>query len=90
MSITQAGYVGLIWSVIAASTMTQNIALAVGVVTFLVLLSTLLIRFSSAVEKIVKNVIRKMQVDGDLPTNLEREEILKSVVTLIEYNKEEE
>ncbi len=89
MSISYAGYVGLMWSVLAASTLTQNIGIAVGVVVILVSLSTLMIRFESVVEKIVRNVINKMQAEGDLPTNLEREEILKAVVTLVEYNKAE-
>ncbi len=87
MSISQVGYAGLGWAVLAASTLTQNIGVAVGIVTLLVLLSTLLIRFSAAVEKATKGVIHEMQADGDLPTRLERDEILKAVASLVERNK---
>ena len=90
MSIPQIGYVGLGWAVVAASTLTQNIGVAVGIVTLLVLLSTLLIRFTTAVEKATRGVIHEMQADGDLPTRLERDEIQKALVSLIEYNKDEE
>lgn len=90
MSITQVGYAGLAWSLVAASTATQNIGMAVGVVIILVSLSTLMIRFTSVVEKIVRHVINKMQVDGDLATKLERDEILKAVVTLMEHNERED
>ncbi len=90
MTIPQIGYAGLGWSIVAASTATQNIGYAVGIVIILVSLSTLMIRFTSVVEKIVRNVINKMQIDGDLATKLERDEILKAVVQLIELNKPED
>ena len=90
MTIPQIGYAGLGWSIVAASTLTQNIGVAVGIVVLLVSLSTLMIRFTSVVEKIVRNVINKMQIDGDLATKLERDEILKAVVQLIELNKPED
>ena len=83
-----AGYTGLAWSVVMATTVTEDIALAVGVVTLIVLLSTLLIRFSSAVDKAARGVIYEMQADGDLPTRLERDEIAKAIATIIEYNEE--
>lgn len=87
MSLAQVGYVGIGWSVLLATTVTENIAIAVGIVTLLVLISTLLIRFSAAVEKKARDVISQMQADGDLPTRLERDEIQKALVTLIEYNE---
>jgi len=85
MSVT--GYVGMGWAVIIATTVTENIMVAVGIVTLIVLLSTLLIRFSSAVEKATRGVIHEMQADGDLPTRLERDEILKTLASLVEYNR---
>ena len=87
MSMPQIGYVGLGWAVIAASTITENIGVAVGVVSILVLLSTLLIRFTKSVEKVARSVIREMQASGDLPTRLEREETAKALATLVEYNE---
>ena len=82
MTVAQFGYVGLGWAVVSASTWMQNIGAAVGIVTLLVLISTLLIRFASTVERTTKSVIHKMQADGDLPTTLERIEISKALESL--------
>ncbi len=82
MSVAHIGYVGLGWAVITASTLTQNVGVAVGIVTLLVLISTLLIRFTSTVERTTKGVIHKMQADGDLPTTLERTEIRQTLESL--------
>lgn len=92
MTIAQVGYFGLTgavfaastWTqnVFAASTLTQNIGIAVGVVTLLVLISTLLIRFTSTVEKVTKSVIYRMQADGDLSTRREEEALQETLKAL--------
>ena len=90
MSLPQIGYAGLGWAVVLASTVTENIGVAVGLVSILVLVSTLLIRFNQVVGKMAREVIWEMQADGDLPTRLEREETAKALATLIEYNRRKE
>ncbi len=82
MTVPQVGYFGLTGAVFAASTLSQNIGIAVSIVMLLVLLSTLLIRFASTIEKTTKSVIHRMQADGDLPTRLEREEITRTLEVL--------
>ncbi len=90
MSFPQIGYLGIGWAVILASTVTENVGIAVGIVTILVLLSTLFMRMNNVIEKIAKDVIHEMQSDGDLPTMLEREETAKALASLIEYNRQNE
>ena len=90
MTVPQIGYAGLGSAVFAASSLTQNLGVAVGIVTLLVLLSTLLIRFTATVQRSTQAVIHKMQADGDLPTRLERDEILKAIASLVEHNRTEE
>ena len=82
MSLAHCGYVGLGCAVVYVSPLTQNVGVAVGIVTLLVLISTLLIRFTSTVEKTTKGVIHEMQADGDLPTTLERTEIRQALESL--------
>ncbi len=93
MTISQMGYTGLSLAVVAASTLKENLGVTLTLILILVALSTLMIRITSTIRRTTRDevrvTIRKMQTDGDLPTNRERVEVLKALATLVEYNETE-
>ncbi len=93
MSISQMGYTGLSLAIVAASTLKENLGVTLTLILILVALSTLMIRITSTIRRTTRDevriTIRKMQTDGDLPTNRERVEVLKALATLVEYNETE-
>ncbi len=93
MTISQMGYTGLSLAIVAASTLKENLGVTLTLILILVALSTLMIRITSTIRRTTRDevrvTIRKMQTDGDLPTNRERVEVLKALATLVEYNETE-
>ncbi len=84
MTIQHIGYIGMGWAAVMAAAVTDNLAIAGGVLLILVAISTLMIRLASSIEKAARGVIHEMQADGELPTMLERQEMQRALLALTE------